>query len=104
MSVRTGSASDRIKVRPADVVVHKTLNENRHDPVATAPGSDTLTNQCRNTISFNSMLFAIALLPGNPLAVFPEAEGITDETDAADCARDESCQRPVFVLPSDKEM
>jgi len=39
---------------------------------------------------------------GNPLAVFPEAEGITDEQ-MQQIAREMNLSETVFVLPSDKE-
>src|SRR5258708_36469096 len=39
---------------------------------------------------------------GNPLAVFPEAEGISDEQ-MQQIAREMNLSETVFVLPSDKE-
>jgi len=39
---------------------------------------------------------------GNPLAVFPEAEGVTDEQ-MQQIAREMNLSETVFVLPSDKE-
>ena len=47
-------------------------------------------------------VFTDRAFAGNPLAVFPEAEGITDEQ-MQQIAREMNLSETVFVLPSDKE-
>jgi trans-2,3-dihydro-3-hydroxyanthranilate isomerase len=47
-------------------------------------------------------VFTDRAFTGNPLAVFPEAEGITDEQ-MQQIAREMNLSETVFVLPSDKE-
>ena len=47
-------------------------------------------------------VFTDQAFAGNPLAVFPEAEGLTDER-MQQIAREMNLSETVFVLPSDKE-
>ena len=47
-------------------------------------------------------VFTDSAFAGNPLAVFPEAEGLTDEQ-MQQIAREMNLSETVFVLPSDKE-
>ncbi|HYW70082.1 MAG TPA: PhzF family phenazine biosynthesis isomerase, partial [Pyrinomonadaceae bacterium] len=47
-------------------------------------------------------VFTDRAFTGNPLAVFPEAEGISDEQ-MQQIAREMNLSETVFVLPSDKE-
>src|SRR5438045_9676947 len=47
-------------------------------------------------------VFTDQAFAGNPLAVFPEAEGLTDER-MQQIAREMNLSETVFVLPSEKE-
>ena len=51
---------------------------------------------------FQLDVFTDRAFGGNPLAVFPEAEGITDEQ-MQQIAREMNLSETVFVLPSEKE-
>jgi len=56
----------------------------------------------RNYKFFQLDVFTDHAFGGNPLAVFPEAEGITDEQ-MQQIAREMNLSETVFVLPSEKE-
>src|SRR5258707_2646408 len=73
------------------------------DPPAHAGGTDLMRRGTLSTYNFIQLdVFTDHAFGGNPLAVFPEAEGISDEQ-MQQIAREMNLSETVFVLPSEKE-
>src|SRR5258708_11549146 len=73
------------------------------EPRAHAGGSDVMRRGTLSNYKFFQLdVFTDQPFSGNPLAVFLDAEGITDE-EMKQIAREMNLSETVFVLPSEKE-